>query len=106
MSNEKVVSIASCGSEIFGISETGRLVQYDKTIGKFVVRAASDILDHDTATVLKMPGVVTDNKHQGRYRIAEPVQIAAPSRIKTMLEPVNVAIGLVGLIILMYFFIR
>jgi len=108
MTNEKVIGITSCGDSIFCITETGKLVQFDKSIGQFVMRGSSDILDADKANILKKPSEVIDYKHQGRYRNHEPeaLPVKSQSRISSMITPVNIAIGLLGLLVLMYFFIK
>lgn len=108
MKNEIVISITASQGEVYGLTETGKLVFFDKSAGMFVLKCPSDILTMDKANVLKKiePNIVQDSRHQGRYRTPATQPIEAPSRIKTMLTPVNISIGLIGLALLLYWFVR
>lgn len=107
MNNEKVTFITATDTEVFGLTETGKFVYFDKQAASFVLKSNGAVLSMDKANILKkIEQVPGDYTHRGRYR--EPVVNSpkqAPSRIETMLTPVNISISLIGLGLLLWWFV-
>ena len=73
MKNERIVQITATQNDVYGLTETGKLVRLDANIGQFVLRAPEDILDMDRANILKgIPEINLPNP--GRSNQVKPVK--------------------------------
>lgn len=104
MENEKVIAIASASDQVYGLSQGGHLVIFDKEAGAWVVRCGADIMSVNKANVLKRPAIVYQEP-MGRHRPGGIKIIEKPRKRFKMITPVNIAIGLLALGLLLYWFI-
>lgn len=105
MENEKVIAITSANDQVYGVSQGGHLVVFDREAGAWVVRCGADIMSVNKANVLKRPAVVYQEP-QGRHRPPGSIEIKNPGKRFKMMTPVNIAIGLLALGLLLYWFIH
>lgn len=106
MNNEKIIQIAGTSDELYGLTESGGLVCFDRSIGKFVLKTSGEVMDEDRVNVLKRPVAPIPSAPEGRYRVPnEPVAID-PVKGKTMIDYIMVGAGLAALGFLLWFFCR
>ncbi len=104
MENEKIVAITSVGDQVYGLAHGGHLAIFDKEANAWVVRCGANILSVNKANILKKP-VVIYQEPQGRHRVPN-AEVKNPRKRFKMITPVNIVIGLLGLGLLFYWFIR
>jgi len=100
MSDVKVTGIIGFNGSLYGVSSEGHLVIFDPNAGSWVLRCEPEIKTVDMLSVVQLS---PDRK--GKYSNPEPVKEIKRKR-STMITPLNVAIGLVLLAILLYLFVR
>lgn len=106
MKDEKLISLASDGKDIYGLTETGKLAIYDRSVGDFVQRTNGSILTMDKANTLKKPmGEVLELKPRGR---TGPIEIVPDKEEKPSLRIAFLAYGvamIIGVIVLSLLFL-
>lgn len=79
MSQDRIIQIAAVGELIYGLTESGKLVFFDKAVSKFVLRSSEETITIDKANVLKKPMAVIPTEPQGRHR-HEQIEKTVPKK--------------------------
>lgn len=100
--NEKVVAITATSDSVYGLTETGCLVFYDRDANAWALRCKSEVLGVDRVNALKWTPPPANAP--GRYR--NPSETTVIKKKVSMIDFVMIGAGLVALAGLLYFFIR
>lgn len=106
--NEKVTQITATHDKIYGLTEEGSLVLFDQNANCWALKCSAEIKTADKVNVLKktMPTVAPIT----RFSNADAGKLVYVKKTKRglfeMVTPLNVAIALIALAVLLVVFIR